>query len=170
MSNRYATTRLVQGADALRAALANMRQEAQTSVITEGVRAAVVPVETAQVALCPVRPDLPKSSRRLKPGEMKASIRSKVVSYPSNAKAVGIIGPGSRAGRVAHLVEFGHLTTSSQKGETIRKGTARAARNGTTHVPPHPFIRPSVQNTLAAQATAFRAGATAAYVASIKSK
>lgn len=170
MANRYTTERYVSGSGELQAALARMAAAAQTEVITAGVRAAIVPILGAQIALCPVRTDTssPKGNK-LKPGEMKESIRGKVVSYPADAKAVGLVGPTGRAKRVAHLVEFGHLATSSKKGQTIRRGTAQAAGNGTTHVPAHPFIRPSVRNTLTAQSEAFRAGMLVPYLAAVKS-
>lgn len=132
--------------------------------VTEGVAGALEPIYVAQVSYCPVRADLPSSAKELAPGEMKASIRKKLISYPRTGKAVGLVGPTGRAGKVAHLVENGHLAVAPIKRTSIRKGTAKAARNGTTHVPPHPFIRPSVLNTLGAQAAAFTSKAAVVYV------
>lgn len=170
MANKYSITRHVEGADDLARALAGMAAAAQTAVITEGVVAAVQPIRAVQVAICPVRTDRAGiSPKKLQPREMKASIRAKVVSYPEQAKAVGLVGPSGRAKKVTHLVEFGHLVVAPVKGKTIRRGNAREAKNGVTHVPPNPFIRPSVYNTLSAQGRAFRAAAGAAYLKSVKS-
>jgi hypothetical protein len=170
MSNRYTVTRYVTGTPELAAALAHMAKEAQTTIIMEGVTAAIEPIQDTMVGLCPIRTDTVKvNGRKLQPGEMKASIRTKVIGYPSSGKAVGLVGPADRAGLVAHLVEFGHLVAAPRKGHTIRRGNAIAARNGRTHVAAKPFIRPAVLTTLGAQGAAFTRGATEAYLASVKS-
>lgn len=170
MSNSYTVTRYVTGTPELAAALANIGRAAQTTIIMEGVEAAVEPIQDTMVGLCPIRTDSAHlGKKKLQPGEMKASIRSKVVGYPNSGKAVGLVGPSGRAGRVVHLVEFGHLVAAPRKGHTIRRGNAIAASNGSTYVPPHPFIRPAVLTTLGAQGAAFTRGATGAYLASVKS-
>lgn len=168
MPNRNrGTDRYVQGAGELANRLASMAEQARSVVVAAGVAAAVLPVEDAMIGYCPVRSDTVKVGRRkLQPGEMKASIRSKVVAYPNDGRAVGLVGPSGRAGRVAHLVEFGHLVVAPNKGQTIRRGNATIAANGVTHVPPHPFIRPAVLTTLPIQAAAFAEAAEAEYLKS----
>lgn len=158
------TERVMQGAGRLSDVLGRMAAASRVAVVGDGIRAAVVPIETTMKALCPIRKTKPSGRKALQPGEMRKSIKSKIVEYPQTGHVVGIIGPSGRAGRVAHLVEFGHLQVAPLKGRTIRKGTARDTKNGTTHVPPKPFIRPAILNTLGEQSQAFVAGATAGYM------
>lgn len=164
MANRYTTTRHFQGAGELSAALRKLGDGA-LEVLEAGVRAALDPIEEAMIRLAPIRPNEPRSRRKLRRGEMKESIRRKIVPYQATRTVVGLVGPSGRAGRVAHLVEYGHIMTSSVKGKTIRKGTAEAAKNGTQVVSPRPFIRPAVYSTLGAQGARFAAGANAKFVA-----
>lgn len=133
-------------------------------MVAEGVGRAIEVVSNAMVSLCPVRPDVPKSKEALRPGEMRGSITIKVVSYRSGI-TVGLAGPTGRGARVARLVEFGHIIVHPQAGYTVRgrKYKAKAAFNGEERVPPHPFIRPAVTNTLTQQSQAFYEGAYEIY-------
>lgn len=133
-------------------------------MVAEGVGRAIEVVSNAMVSLCPVRPDIPKSKDALRPGEMRGSIAIKVVSYKSGV-TVGLAGPTGRGARVAHLVEFGHIVVHPQAGYTVRgrKHKAQGAFNGVERVPPHPFIRPAITNTLSQQAQAFYEGAYEIY-------
>ena len=62
-------------------------------------------------------------------------LREDIVTSVSTSDQEGIaeLGFGSQ-GRIARLVEFGHRS----------RGASKASRNGSTHVPAHPFLRPSV--------------------------
>lgn len=137
-------------------------------MVAEGVGRAIEVVAEAMIALCPIRPDLPKSKKALRPGEMRGSITIKVISYRSGV-TTGLAGPSGRAGPVAHLVEFGHIIVHPQAGFTRRgrKHKAQGAFNGVERVPPHPFIRPALTNTLSQQSQAFYDGAYEIYVEKI---
>ncbi len=171
MAFRYTNeNKRVTGGGALAQALANMAEDARLGVIVAGVTAAVKPIRTAMVAYCPIRIDLEigYSGKKLRPGEMQASIRDKVVAYPRDAKAVGLIGPTGRAKRVAHLVENGHIVAKAVKGKTIRRGTARATTHGMKFVPGKHFIKRSMLTTLDEQATRFTQAAADVYLNSVE--
>jgi len=168
MANSYQINqRQIVDAKATTAALRALGEDV-TEIVSWGVQAALQPIYVAQVALCPVRTEKKLRRRDLRPGEMKASIRKKLVVYKPSGKVVGLVGPSGRAKYVAHLVEFGHLVVAPIKGTSIRKGTAKVARNGVQRVPPHPFIRPSVLNTIPAQAAAFTSKASVVWVDKVR--
>lgn len=158
MANRYTTEKFVQGANGLAAALDAIADQA-TDVLAASVDAAAAPIEAAMRVGAPIRPDLPKNSKKLRPGEMGQSVQRKTIPWPESKKATSIIGPSGRAGNLAHLVVIGHLATNSRKGHTIRNRRAKAAANGTTYVPGNPFIARAVISTLPAQSAAFAATA-----------
>jgi len=66
-----------------------------------------------------------------------------------------------RPANYAHLVEFGHAVVAPKAGTSLRKRTATQAKNGRTHVPAKPFLRPAVLTAKSAIGRELAAGISA---------
>lgn len=170
MGVRYTTEyKRVSGGVELSAALANMAEDARLGVIQAAVTAAVVPIKRAMIINCPIRTDEEiTNEKKLRPGEMRLSIREKIIPYPRDAKVVGLVGPTGRAKRVTHLVENGHIVAKAVKGKTIRRGNARATMRGIKFVPGKHFIKRSMLTTMEEQSARFSQAAADVYLNSVQ--
>lgn len=117
------------------AVLRELPAKMQNEILVPTINAASVPVANSMVLKAPTQT-----------GALKASIAVKIQKYKDGG-VTAFIGPnrrfvsryGNRPSKYAHLVEFGHVAVSPDKGTTRRKGSATAIR----FVPPKPFIRPA---------------------------
>ena len=123
--------KIVHGDKELIAALGQVAAEMRDAVLAEATKAAIQPIKIAAKRY---------AQRSRDTGALQASITDKVVNYPRNGKAVGLVGPdrsfyregvrvkgrvahafarlqggARRPAKYAHLVEFGHVIAKGGK-------------------------------------------------------
>lgn len=153
----------------LNALLTGLPKEVRSVALGAAVGEAVKPLVAMQKRF---------AGRSERTGALRASITAKVKSYKNSGVSVGVAGPNrnyyvggnrvkrgqlisgdaARPAHYAHLIEFGHHAVTPRKGTTLRKGTAKLAKQ--SWVPPIPFVRPAVVMARTEMASAFDAGMT----------
>ena len=159
------------GADQLSAVLTQLPEAVKNRIMKDALKFACQPIESAAA----------KNARQVThgTGDLAASIAHKVIQKSGSPVAVALIGPSrdyfnggmkvgkgksrrgaDRPSRYAHLIEYGHVIVSPEKGKTIRKKNAKVLmKDGTARrVPARPFMRPAVMMFAAATFDFFAAG------------
>jgi hypothetical protein len=161
--------RHVLGVDALTGALRALPEDMRTRTLAAGMKALLQPIKIAAKRF---------AKRSEDTGALRESITEKVVSYPEQARVVGLVGPDRhyyshgiriktgfgrllaknkrRPANYAHLVEYGHVSVKPRKGTSRRKKNAIVTKK--EFVPAKPFLRPAVLTTQSQQADAFAEG------------
>jgi hypothetical protein len=165
----------VTGASELTDALRQISDAVRSDVLAAGLREVVKPV------LISAKRYARRSERT---GALQESLTTKVINYPSNGKAVGLVGPdksyyrkgkkvsrnvasfagADRPANYAHLIEYGHRAVAPKKGATIRKKTAKVSG----WVPAKPFLRPAVLTTRSEQGAAFYRGIQKGFASAVR--
>jgi len=169
MARNSTDLKYVKGIGDLSAVLRGLPEDMRSKILVRGVERAIAPILISAKRYA-------KRSERT--GALRASLTTKVVNYPRDGRAVGLVGPerayyrnGKKTGKLgslfgaadrpanyAHLIEYGHHAVAPIKGTSRRKKTALPTKNGRTWVAAKPFIRPALATTTAEQGEGFFQG------------
>lgn len=138
------------GVEEMKAKMLAMRQHMSGPGSQKAVRAGGNVIKGAMVERTPVLIEKNAGSNALEPGSVKRDILVRFPASENQYQVTALIGPGKRAGRVAHLVEYGHRMVVGGKSRVLANGKVQG--NGKVlerDVPAHPFLRPAFEASVA---------------------
>jgi HK97 gp10 family phage protein len=136
-----------QGLTEMVAKLEKARVDMGGPEMKKALRAGGRVIQKAMEERAPVLDAKTPGSDALEPGALKASIRVSVVE--DDGETAAIIGPNGKTAHVARFVEYGHRQVTGGQSKLLGNGTVRGAgKNTGKDVPPHPFLRPSFEESV----------------------
>lgn len=140
----------IEGMDKILKKLSMLKKSAATKVMRKGIAAGT------KVVLSGAKARLPTKTKYLgkRSGLLRKSLGRKTKTYRQNGVVVGVVGPrkgfakvidGKRVDPVkyAHLVEGGRKAVKANKAKVLSDGK-QVFGTKVAAVPPHPFMRPAI--------------------------
>jgi HK97 gp10 family phage protein len=135
--------------------LHDLKIEVAGPAADKAIRAGARVIRDAMEEAAPVLDKKTPGSNALPPGSLKAGMRV-FVPQDESPKAA-LIGPAARVEYVARFVEYGHRIVSGGTSRLLPNGKTRGnGKVSTEVVPPHPFLRPAFESSIAGAEAAMK--------------
>lgn len=128
----------------LEASRVRMAGPEMTIALKEGAKV----IQQAMTERAPVLDHRTPGSTALEPGALQKGIKVRMHVGPAGAEA--LIGPTGEVAHVARFVEYGHRMVHGGQSKVVdAAGHTRGSGTAGEDVPPHPFLRPAFEASVA---------------------